>query len=406
MRCVSGLRPPSVHQRHGAAHVLIAAMLFTFIVMAAMTVDFAYMQLIRTELRTATDAAAKAGAEALARTQNGPAAKAAAIRYARLNTVGASAFQISESDITLGRVTGQDNGTWTFVGNQTPYNSVRVNARIGNGGVRSAIPLFFAPALGHSPFSTATQATAGQQEVEVCLCIDRSGSMMFDMSGNEWSYPSPNPLLYPSGNYPNSMYRNYCSPPQTTSSRWAVMRDAVDIFLYEAGQFPYPPRTALVTWSSAMTLPYYPRNSYTLVDTDLDLPSAANFNWSLNRSAVETALATRSANAIAGGTTLSAGIDQAVQVLTGPNGRPLSNKIIILLTDGQWNAGRDPVLAAQDAATAGITIHCVSMLTSTQPALTQVANITGGQYYPTSNQGQLQQAFRDLAKSLPIVLVD
>jgi Ca-activated chloride channel homolog len=288
-------------QRHGAAHVLIAAMLFTFVLVAAMTVDFAYMQLIRTELRTATDAAAKAGAEALARTQDGNAARAAAVQYAGLNKVGGRTYAIRTSDVTLGRVTGQANGTWTFTANATPFNSVRVNAKIGNGGVTPAMNMFFAPALGHAPFSTAAQATAGQQEVEVCLCIDRSGSMMFDMTGDEWSYPSPNPLLYSSSHYPNSMFRNYCSPPQTTASRWAIMRSAVNIFLDEAGQFQYPPRTALVTWSSAISLPYHPYTSYSLVDTDYNLPAAGAFNWSTNRAAIESVIATRSNSAIAGG---------------------------------------------------------------------------------------------------------
>ena len=406
MKMISNPSTPSSDQRSGAAHILIAAMLFTFLVVAAMTVDTAYMQLIRTELRTATDAAAKAGAEALVRTQDGNAAKAAAVQYANLNKVGGQPFRISQNDVTLGRVTGQNNGSWTFAANSTPYNSVRVNAKIGNGGATAAMPLFFAPALGQGPFTTATQATAGQQEVEVCLCLDRSGSMMFDMSGDNWKYPSPNPLLHSASYYPSTMYQNYCSPPQTTDSRWAVMRSAVNTFLNEAGQFQYPPRTALVTWSSAMTLPYYPYTNYALVDTDFKLPSAANFSWSSNRNSIENSIATRSASAVGGGTTLSAGLDQAVQVLTGTNGRSLSRKVIILLTDGEWNAGRDPVLAAQDASAAGITIHCVSMLTSTQATLTQVASITGGQYYPTSDAAQLQQAFRDLARSLPIVLTD
>lgn len=406
MKVISCPRDRSIHQRSGAAHILIAAMLFTFIIMAAMTVDIAYMQLIRTELRTATDAAAKAGAEALVRTQNGNAAKAAAVQYASLNKVGGQPFRITQNDVTLGRVTGQSNGSWTFTANSTPFNSVRVNAKIGNGGATAAMPMFFAPALGQAPFATTSQATAGQQEVEVCLCIDRSGSMMFDMSGDDWAYPSPNPLLYPARNYPSTMYRNYCSPPQTTASRWAVMRSAVNTFLNEAGQFQYPPRTALVTWSSAMTLPYFPFTNYTLVDTDFNLPSVVNYSWSSNRTAIESSIATRSASAIGGGTTLSAGLDQAVQVLTGTNGRSLSKKVIILLTDGMWNAGRDPVLAAQDASAAGITVHCVSMLTSTQATLTQVASITGGQYYATSDSAQLQQAFRDLARSLPIVLTD
>lgn len=155
-----------------------------------------------------------------------------------------------------------------------------------------------------------------------------------------------------------------------------------------------------------MTLPYYPNRSYTTADTNLDLPAAGNFVWSSNRASVESSLANLTSNPLGGGTNLSSGLDRAVSVLTGTNGRSLSNKVIILMTDGQWNAGRDPVLAAQDAAAAGITVHCVSMLTSTQTTLTQVAQITGGQYYPTQNAAQLQQAFQDLAKQLPIVLTD
>lgn len=393
-------------RRKGAAHVLIAAMLFSFIVAAAITVDFSYMQLIRTELRTATDAAAKAGAEALIRTQDVNAAKAAAVQYASLNKVGGRTFQISPSDVTLGRVIGQNNGSWQFTANATPYNSVRVNSRIGNGGTTAAIPTFFAPALGHAPFATSMQATASQQEVEICLCIDRSGSMMFDMTGTDWAYASSNPLRYASGYYPDSFWRNYCSPPHPTASRWAAVRTAVDVFLAEASNYQYPPRTSLVTWSSTMTLPYYPNTSYSTSSTDVALPQIASFSWSTNKTDIQTSLTDRSALPVGGGTNMSAGIDTAVGILTGAHSRPLSNKIIILLTDGLWNQGRDPVVAAQDAANAEITIHCVSMLTSSQATLTQVANLTGGQYYATNNSAQLQQAFRDIAKSLPIVLTD
>jgi len=406
MSRVYQVRGRSDKRRRGAAHVLIAAMLFAFLVAAAWMVDVAYMQLVRTELRTATDAAAKAGAEALARLQTADAAKNAAVSYASQNTVGGRPFQISPSDVTLGRVTGQNNGTWVFTANATPFNSVRVNAKVGNGGTTAAVPLFFGTALGHGTFATSQQATAGQQEVEVCLCLDRSGSMMFDMTGADYSYTSNNPLLYPSSHYPSTMWRNFCSPPHPTRCRWAELMTAVTIFLNEAGQFQYPPRTALVTWSSAYTLPYYPNYSYTTVDTDLNLPAQDGFNWATNRSSIESALAFRTGRPVVGGTDLSAGLDRAVSVLTGNNGRPLSNKVIILMTDGVWNAGRDPVLAAQDAAAAGITVHIVSMLTGTQAALTQAAAVTGGQYYATSNASQLQQAFRDLARSLPIVLTD
>lgn len=49
---------------------LICLMLVAFMVTVIFSVDVAYMQLVKSELRTATDAAAKAAAEALSRTQD------------------------------------------------------------------------------------------------------------------------------------------------------------------------------------------------------------------------------------------------------------------------------------------------------------------------------------------------
>ncbi len=100
--------------RTGSASVLIVTMMFVFIVTAAFTVDYAYMQLVRTELRSATDAAAKAGAEALSRTQSTSTAKAEAIRYAAANTVGGRPFRLTDNDITIGRVSANGNGKWSF----------------------------------------------------------------------------------------------------------------------------------------------------------------------------------------------------------------------------------------------------------------------------------------------------
>jgi Ca-activated chloride channel homolog len=399
------IQPVPPHRR-GATCILVAILLLAFVMAAAVTVDFAQMQLVRTELRSASDAAAKAGAEALARTQNPASAKAAAIQYANANRVGGAAFQLRESDVILGRVSGKSNGAWEFSADTTPYNAVRINARVGGGGLANAVPTFFGGVLGRSTFSTSQQSTAAQQDVEVCLCLDRSGSMMFDMTGSDWSYPSGNPRLYASGYYPNSLYRNYCSPPDPDDSRWEVLVEAIDLFLDEVEKAITRPRTALVTWSNEMTLPYYPNISYQTVRTDHDLPTAASFKWSDNRSGIESSLSGLSSMPLGGGTNLAAGIDEAVDVLTGPRSRTYSSKIMIVLTDGQWNAGREPLLAAQDAARAGITIHTISMLTSTQTVLSQIAGATGGKYYPTSNEAQLQEAFREIAKTLPVVLVD
>ncbi len=134
--------------RTGSASVLIVTMMFVFIVTAAFTVDYAYMQLVRTELRSATDAAAKAGAEALSRTQDANAARFEAIRYAAANSVGGRPFRLNNNDITIGRVSSNANGKWNFQAGGSPPNAVRVNSRTGNGYANEAVPLYFSGVLG------------------------------------------------------------------------------------------------------------------------------------------------------------------------------------------------------------------------------------------------------------------
>ena len=200
LRSYASIRRSSIGQalvrpatRRGSAAMLITVMMFVFIVTAAITVDYAYMQLVRTELRAATDAAAKAGAEALSRTQDSCTAKDEAVRYAACNKVGGRALRISADDIVIGRVKMNGAGKWQFRENEEPSNAVKVNSRTGNG--NSGIPLYFSRVLNTNAFRPSYQATAGQQEVEVCLCIDRSGSMNFDMSGSDWTFPPNNPRL-------------------------------------------------------------------------------------------------------------------------------------------------------------------------------------------------------------------
>ncbi len=391
-------------RRRGAAFVLIAVCLFAFVTLAAMTIDFSYMQLVQSELRVATDAAAKAGAEALARTEDVDLAKAAAVQYAAANRVGGKPFAISTSDVELGRVSPQGTGRWAFTPGGTP-NAVRINAKTGGTAAHSAVPFFFSRVLGVSSFSPTQTATAGQQEVEVCLCLDRSGSMLFDMSGDDWVYPPNNPNLSTFTSW-GTTWQNHLSPPHPTASRWAVLRDAVNVFLDEAGKFNPPPRTSLVTWGSDYTMPIAPSTFYPSSTTNVALPSTGSFVWSTNKTNVQNAITALNNQPMMGGTNLSSGLDMAVGVLKGTNSSLYTNKVIILLTDGQWNAGRDPVLAAYDARGQGITVHTVSMLTTTQATLQSIATITGGKYISTSNQAQLRAAFEELAHSLPVVITD
>lgn len=397
----------TVSPRRGAAAVLIVAMMIVFVILAAFTVDYAYMQLVRTELRIASDAASKAGAEALARTENVDFAKTEAIRYASLNTVGGASYSISLNDVIIGRmVEGQgDSKKRGFVANQFPYNSVRVNAKTGSGASHPAVPLFFGSVMGVSSFSPTQQSTAGQQQIEVCLCLDRSGSMLFDMSGVDWVYPPNNPML---SNFTawGTTWQYHLSPPHPTASRWAVLEDAVQLFLDEAAATNPQPRTSLVTWSSNYTMPINPGTVFRAATLDVALPPQANFSFTANRQQITNTVSQLGNKPMMGSTNLSAGLDMSVAQLTGNSAGTLSSKVVVLFTDGMWNDGRSPILAAQDAKNAGVTVHIVTMLTADQADLRQAAQLTGGRYYNAANANQLASAFREIAKSLQVVLID
>lgn len=402
-------RPPSLRPsataRRGASLVLIVFMLFTFVVTAAITIDYAHMQLVQTELRVATDAAAKAGAEALSRDASPKEAIAEAVRYAKLNTVAGDPLLIRSDDVTVGRLTAGAGGRWDFAAGQSPPNAIRVHGRTGDTALHPAIPLFFGQILGRTHFAPHHQATAGQQEVEVCLCLDRSGSMLFDMSGEEYSYAPDNPALSDFTDW-GPTWQNHLSPPHPTASRWAVLASAVELFLDEASKQNPPPRVSLVTWGSDYQMPISPYTQFHAATADVPLPPSLSQPWKLNRKAIEKAVEDLGDQPMMGGTNLSAGLDTAVSTLVDSSLNHRADKIVILLTDGMWNDGRHPSEAAADASDADIVVHTVTMLTAHQADVEQVSQMTGGRYFNASNAEELRAAFEELARSLPVALVD
>ena len=389
---------PSImnRRRKGAAAILIVSMMMVFVAVAAVTVDYAYMQLVRSDLRIATDAAAKAGAEALARTENDTQAINAAVSYAASNTVAGKPFSITANDVVLGRVTKSNTGKWSFQAGTRPFNSVQINSKV-------KASLFFGKAMDRTFFEPKNEAVAGYQEYDVMLCLDRSGSMLFDMSGVVYSYPPNNPNL---SNFTSwgTTWRYHLSPPHPTNSRWAVLSRAVDDFLEIANNLSPQPYTGMVTWASDYTMPINPNTQYSASTLDVNLPSSSNFQAQMVN--VQNKISNLGKKPMMGGTNLSSGLDKAVATLSGTGCRNLSNKVVILMTDGEWNDGRDPILAAQDAAKKGIVVHTISMLTNKQTVLTSIASITGGKSYTTANETELRNAFKEIASGLQVVMVE
>src|SRR5689334_22603234 len=88
--------------RRGAMMVLVAVCLPLCIIMAAFAINVAWMQLVRSELRTSTDAAARAGAKELSLAQNTPDARLAAKNAAKRNLVAGQPLLLADSEIEFG----------------------------------------------------------------------------------------------------------------------------------------------------------------------------------------------------------------------------------------------------------------------------------------------------------------
>src|SRR5687768_16936629 len=100
--------------RRGVVMIFMVAGIEMLLAMVMFGVDVANMQLVRAELRAASDAAAKAGAEALLRTQSKTEAVKAAMAFAELNNVGGKSFKIASNDVVIGTSSYQTDGSWAF----------------------------------------------------------------------------------------------------------------------------------------------------------------------------------------------------------------------------------------------------------------------------------------------------
>jgi len=382
--------------RRGSVLVFVVAGVVMLLAMTMISVDVASMQLVRAELRAATDAAAKAGAESLLRTQSSSQAIQAAISMAALNNVAGKAYKIAAQDVVIGTSAQQTDGSWAFSAGGDRPNAVRVNSKMTSGSASGPVTLAFAKVFKSGTFTPTKTSTASAIRQEICLSIDRSASMSFDLSGVDWAYPSGGA---------------YDRRPQA-GSRWNAMRKAVSIYVSEVQNTAVPSRISLVTWASDMASGDIPAENNWGLLTPLtsalaSIVSRLEAALSLDLSVLTSRLDRLSEHPIYGATNMSAGIDKAVETLTASNVLPYATRTVVLMTDGIWNEGRNPRDAAADARARGIVIHVVTFLPGAQSADARaIATATGGTYIHANNEAELIAAFRKLARTLPVVLTD
>jgi Ca-activated chloride channel homolog len=380
--------------RRGSMLVMVAVLMVVVMAMVAFTVDVAYMQLVRTELRVANDAAAKAGALALAKSKgDANVARDAAIAAAARNRVAGVPMVLKAEDIEVGHSEKQQDGTWRFNVNQVPFTALRINGGRTSQSTDGAVKLFFGNFVATTEFQPANTSVASQLEQEVCLVVDRSHSMCFDMSGVDWSYP-PGTKKFP---------HPICYPPHPTLSRWGALESSIKQFVQTIKTAKVAPRVSLVTWGSDIGTN---TAEYQLTGRT-EIAKCKEKDLTVDYDTIKSFINGRTNRVMLGGTNMSAGIDEGIEVLTSIHVSPLAQRTMILMSDGQWNQGRDPILAAHEAAAQNIVIHTISFLSNGNAStLQQIATITGGKFYASDNKEELEAAFVNIAVSLPIVLTE
>jgi Mg-chelatase subunit ChlD len=368
---------------------LFAFLFVLIIAAAAFTVDIAYMHCVKTELQIAADAAARAASNSLGSSQDLTLASDAAKHIAGENFVAGSPLTLVDDDIIFGQSTANDDGTFSFVESTNPINAVRIRGSRARVSASGPVRLVLGPLLGREHFEPEVFASAARVDRDIVIVVDRSGSMAWDESGTDWSYPEEYAQ--------NSQSVNYGLPPHPTGSRWAGLIEAVSVFCDAVDSTREEEHLALVSYSDRYTY-----NGYTVPTV------ATNAELGPTSAVIVQELQEIGENAIIGGTNISAGLDRGVSVIQNPDtARPFAFKMVILMTDGVWNAGRDPVLAAQDAAAAGIVVHAITFSAGANQAdMQEVAEATGGKFYHAPTRDELKDAFEEIAYSIPVILIE
>lgn len=356
------------------------------LLVAAFCINLTQLTTAQTEIRLACDAAAKAGAVVLGQTQSAAQARTAAINIAQSHRVSGQVMRIASSDVQVGNGAANPNGTYSFNLNALPLNAVRVNARIG-AGATTGPGQYFMSAVAPSTFSLNYISVATRVDHDLCLVVDRSGSMAWDTSNIPWHYPG-------NANVSKPIIQYYFLPPDPLLSRWAALRTSVNTFLTEVDELPFECKVGLVSYSSNFTFGLYSSQASTIEN---GLTSDYN--------ALRTSMTRIGSKELIGNTNIASGMQSAISVLTSDQSRLTAKKTMILLTDGLKTQGLDPLTIARAAADANITIHTITFSAQADQALmSQVAAIGGGNHYHAPTSEQLELVFSTIARTLPAIL--
>ncbi len=369
-------------KRRAAILTLFVFVLPVLLVLLGFSVDMAYMQLVQTEMRLATDNAARVAADNLSRFENECGATDIAIAVAKEFSVAGKPLRLPESSVDFGRATCGENGVYSFDSDGKPINAVQVNAFRNNKHVDGPVPLFFSRLIGTESFSPKVSSTASFINVDICLVLDRSTSMKFDVGSKERGMSVTD--------------ARFCKKPNP-KSRWVALEHGVKVFTQVLRDNVADEQVSVVTYGSDLDRVrrgLCGRTSAASLDTQLtskldeideEIESLTDQLWN-------------------GNTEIATGIELGILELTSVRARKFADKVMIVLTDGYPTAG-DAIASARKAAAYNINTYAITFGDEAdQKYMRLVAEAGQGYHAHADDEDALKEVFRKFAAKATILV--
>jgi Mg-chelatase subunit ChlD len=327
--------------------ILLCVLMVVFLATVAFAVDVAYMKLVKSELQSATDAAAKSTAEALARTQSISQAVARGKEIASRNLVANSGLILDDSNFEFGNSTRNGEGKFVFTSRTNPINSVRIEGKRSRNSLSGGVRLFFGRMFNVTEFEPEETATATFLERDIVLIVDRSSSMLED-------------------------------------DKFLGLKSAVATFTQTLRVGPIRSHVGLASYAEKS-------KEELQLTTDLDAFDAI-----------------MAAMTIDDGTNIKEGINSGAKVLLRGRDAHFVERTIILLTDGLENCDVGQAYpAAQNLAKENVAINTISFgADADQSLMKSISKVGKGRHFHAPDNATLADVFHEIAMSFHTMITE
>ena len=400
--------------RRGASLIVVTALFVTMMILAFMAINVSNLQRNQVASQISSDLASRWGVDMLSRTDNIKQVETQVRDIAQRNwTVtdvapGGQWLRNNRKnvdvDVEFGSAKIQPNGI-TFRKNAKPFNSVRVAAGTN-------VPIVGFSNRKIKNLEIVRDATAIALERDICLVIDRSGSMNFDLATGTWlqdnSRHSYNKLSTSrSSNHRRSAYQWWWYWPHPSRSRWSTMIPAVYGLADELKKTKQNELFSIVSYSTGSSVRFYDHNLRVKTYRFDAAGKESEMMFDYTAAAKKLDQKYKHQHPVAGGTNISAGIELATKMLTSDKARPNAYKTMIVMTDGQYNSGGPPWEAAAKAADESIEVFTVTFSRQAdQQTMKQTAEDGNGKHFHAPDGDALEDVFRQIANIPPAAYID